>query len=102
MKSLFIFSIAFMSVLGCSRTITPKYVYPERYTTLSCRELFDEQKHLDNKLQKLDSDLTSENEDTTGGVSQDYNRTIEEQISMSQGEQKVVEELIISKSCRLD
>lgn len=91
-----------ISIFGCSRPITPKYVYPERYTIYSCEDLLKERSHLQDKLRRLGSALVNENKDSSGGVSDDYNHTIAEQISMSEGELKSINEVIITKNCLLN
>ena len=94
LKYLYLFLIA-VCCSSCSRTITPKYVYPQRYEQLSCSELINEQKKLISKLEKLFAANKKEKEDTTS----DFDYTVGSLISESLGEYKAISQVVKEKKC---
>lgn len=97
MKYLYLFLIAFCCSSCTKAYITPKYVYPQKYESLSCSELIDEQAKLKSKLVKLSAANKKENEFSISDL--DY--TIGSQISESLGEYDAISQITKEKKCLL-
>lgn len=95
MKYLYLFLIA-VCCSSCSKAyITPKYVYPQKYESLSCSELIYEQEKLKAKLKKLYVANIKEGEDSISDL--DY--TVGSQISESLGEYDAISQIVEEKKC---